>query len=110
MMSVDQIQFVRRLKFVNCLSIREIVKRTGVSRNTVRKILRSKKTEFCYERENSPKPALGNFYELIEQWLKEDLLVKKKYKRTARRIYEILCVDYGYKGSYESIARCIREV
>ena len=109
-MSVDQIQFVRRLKFVNCLSIREIVKRTGISRNTVRKILRSKKTEFSYERENSPKPALGNCYELIEQWLKEDLLVKKKYKRTAKRIYVILCQDYGYKGSYESIARCIREV
>ena len=51
MMSVDQIQQVRQLKYVNCLSIREIVKRTGISRNTVRKILRSEKTKFEYVRE-----------------------------------------------------------
>ena len=110
MMSVDQIQQVRQLKYVNCLSIREIAKRTGISRNTVRKILRSEKTKFEYVREKHSKPITGDYYTLIETWLSEDTKERKKHRRTAKRMYEVLCLEHNFKGSYESVAKCVREI
>jgi IS30 family transposase len=51
MKSVDTIARVRREHFIRHRSIREISRDLNVSRNTVRKILRSGATEFQYERE-----------------------------------------------------------
>jgi DNA-binding transcriptional regulator LsrR (DeoR family) len=51
MKSVDTIARVRREHFIRHRSIREISRELNVSRNTVRKILRSGVTEFQYERE-----------------------------------------------------------
>jgi DNA-binding transcriptional regulator LsrR (DeoR family) len=44
---------VRREYLVRGRSLREIARELHISRNTVRKILRSGETEFVYEREES---------------------------------------------------------
>ena len=49
MVSVDLIGRVRRAYFEQRLPIKEIVRTLSVSRATVRKIIRSHKTEFKYE-------------------------------------------------------------
>ena len=54
MKGVDTIARVRREHFVRHRSIREISRDLHLSRNTVRKILRSEATEFHYEREVQP--------------------------------------------------------
>ncbi len=41
-------------------------------------------------------------------WLKEDFTKRKKNRRTAKRIFEILNNDFQYEGSYESIARFVK--
>jgi len=110
MVSVDEIQFVRKLALVKCVPIREIVRRTGLSRNTIRKILRSDKTKFEYKREVTHSPILGDYIETIEKWLTEDQQVGRKYRRSARRMYDILKQEHGYEGSYESVARHVREL
>jgi transposase len=107
MMSIKQISDVRKLQQAG-LPIKEITRRTGVSRNTVRKILRSKETKFIYQREPETRPAQDSVKETIKGWLKEDLLERRKYRRTAKRMYDILFCEYGYKGSYASIRRCVR--
>ena len=110
MVSVDEIQFVRKLALVKCVPIREIVRRTGLSRNTIRKILRSDKTKFEYKREVTHSPILGDYIETIEKWLTEDQQVGRKYRRSARRLCDILKQEHGYEGSYESVARQVREL
>jgi len=40
-------------------SVKKIVRELHVSRNTVRKILRSDETDFSYERERQPLPKTG---------------------------------------------------
>ena len=50
MKGVDTIARVRREYLVRGRSIREIARELHISRNTVRKILRSGETEFVYER------------------------------------------------------------
>ena len=54
MKRVDTIARVRR-----GWSVKKIVRELHVSRNTVRKILRTDETDFSYERERQPMPRIG---------------------------------------------------
>jgi len=55
MKSVDTIARVRRAFHVEGWSLKRISRELHVSRNTVRRILRSNETSFSYERERQPK-------------------------------------------------------
>jgi orotate phosphoribosyltransferase-like protein len=59
MKSVDSIARVRRAFHVEGWSLKRISRELHVSRNTVRRILRSNETSFSYERERQPKPRIG---------------------------------------------------
>ena len=59
MLVVETVARIRRDFFVKGKSIKEIVRDLGVSRNTVRKVLRSGETAFTYERSVQPLPKLG---------------------------------------------------
>lgn len=108
MTGVDKIKEVRHLKHVKSLPIKEIVRRTHLSRNTVRKILRSEQTKFSYQRDQWPQPVTGEIRQKLETWLREDLTQRPKYRRTAWRMHEILRYEHGYRGSYESVAKCVK--
>ena len=58
---MDMIARIRREFFVRGKAIKEIVRELHVSRNTVRKVLRSGETSFEYEREVQPRPKLGRW-------------------------------------------------
>jgi predicted transcriptional regulator len=59
MKGVDTIARVRREFFVRGRTIKEICRELHVSRNTVRKIIRSDETAFEYERSVQPQPKIG---------------------------------------------------
>ena len=59
MLVVETVARIRREFFVKGKSIKEIVRDLGVSRNTVRKVLRSGETAFVYDRRVQPLPKLG---------------------------------------------------
>ena len=109
MIRVDKIKEVRQLKYLNGFSIREISRRAYLSRNTVRKILRTNATKFTYQRQNNPQPVRGSIKETIEVWIAEDLQLRPKYRRTAIRMHELLRDAYGYSGSYETVLRCFHQ-
>ena len=67
MKGVDTIARVRREHFVRGKTIKEIVRDLHVSRNTVRKILRSGATAFEYERTVQPRPRLGPWRAELER-------------------------------------------
>ena len=50
---------IQREHLVKGKSIKELAHDLKISRNTVRKILRSGETSFSYEREVQPRPRLG---------------------------------------------------
>lgn len=110
MTKVDKIKEVRQLRYVGGLPIREIMRRMKLARNTVRRILRSNATEFTYQREETPQPVTGPIRDILSEWVKEDLGKKKKQRRTAARIYDILKSEHGYTGSYVGIAKCVQEL
>ncbi len=104
MKSVDTIARVRREHFIRHRSIREISRDLNVSRNTVRKILRSGATEFQYEREIQPLPTIGPWREQLDRLLMANEGKATRERLTLIRLFEELR-EAGFKGSYDAVRR-----
>ena len=65
-------------------SIGQIARDFNLSRNTVRKVLRSDATRFEYHRKVQPMPKMEGFTGWVVEQLELDLRQPKKYRRTAR--------------------------
>jgi DNA-binding transcriptional regulator LsrR (DeoR family) len=70
MLVVETIARIRREHFVKGKTIKEIARDLKVSRNTVRKVLRSGETSFEYERTVQPRPKLGRWTAELEASLR----------------------------------------
>lgn len=98
---------IRRMFFVQKLTIAEIVRKTSISRNTVRRIIRADKAGRFYQRESQPRPVLGPFQELLEKWLHADHRLSRKERRSAQKYFTQL-KEAGYAGAYDSIQRFVK--
>jgi transposase len=104
MLVVETIARIRREHFVKGKTIREIARDLGVSRNTVRKVLRSGETASEYERTVQPRPKLGQWTAELETLLEGHAAKPARGQLTLIRIYEELR-DRGYHGSYDAVRR-----
>jgi transposase len=104
MRSVDTIARVRRAFYVQGWSLKRISRELHVSRNTVRRILRSGETSFSYERERQPQPRIGPWQVQLDALLDGNDAKAKRERLTLIRIYEELR-GLGYEGSYDAIRR-----
>ena len=71
MIDVATLSVIRRWALREQLSIREISRRTGLSRNTIRKYLRADSVEPSYARRVSPS-KLDPFAAKLADWLKAE--------------------------------------
>ena len=88
-------------------SIRQTAKDFNISRNTVRKVLRSDQTRFEYHRRSVHRPKLGPFVEILGELLEHDRSLPVKERRTAQGLFEALQVQ-GYRGAYDSVRRFVK--
>jgi hypothetical protein len=72
MVGVDLIGEIRRAYFEQRRPIKEIVRTLAVSRATVRRVIRSQKTEFKYERGVQPAPKLGEWVAVLTEILEQE--------------------------------------
>lgn len=86
MLIVETIAKIRRYYFVEGRSIKEITRALRLSRNTVRKVIRSNATEHRYEREEQPRPQLGDYLETLTALLESDWGKPKRRRLTARKL------------------------
>ena len=108
MLIVETIAKIRRYHFIEGRSIKEICRLLRLSRNTVRKVIRSGATEHQYTREIQPKPRLGPYQERLSVLLEQDWQQPKKRRLTSRRLLELLQGE-GYEGGYDSIQRFVKQ-
>src|SRR3546814_19257312 len=97
---------IRRWHYRDHLSIREIVRRTGLSRNTIRKYLRSDTIEPQFKVPERPS-KLDPFVERLSAWLQREMARSRKQKRTVKQLHADL-VSLGYDGSYGRVAAFAR--
>ncbi|MCG5481673.1 MAG: IS21 family transposase [Ensifer alkalisoli] len=107
MKTVDTIARVRRAFHVQGWSVKKISRDLHVSRNTVRKILRSDETSFSYERERQPLPRIGPWREHLDRFLIANEGKSSRERLTLIRIYEEVRA-LGYEGSYDAVRRYAR--
>ena len=109
MITMEMFGKIRRMYFRDKLSLHEITKRTGLSRNTIRKWLRDAKETAppTYRRREEP-GKLTAFHELLEQSLKVDAHRTKQNRRTAKDLFALIKQD-GYVGGYSRVTDFIRD-
>src|SRR5918993_1462032 len=107
MKGVDTIARIRREFFIRGRSIKEIVRDLHVSRNTVRKVLRSGATALTYEREVQPLPKLGPWRTDLDRLLLTNAGKPPRERLTLMRIFEALRGE-GYQGGYDAVRRYAR--
>src|SRR3979411_1022087 len=95
---------IRREHLIKGKSIKEIARDLKISRNTVRKVLRSGETSFAYEREVQPRPKLGQWTEDLERRLTANDRLSRRERLGLIRIFEDLRVA-GYQGGYDAVRR-----
>jgi transposase len=104
MLVVETIGRIRREHCVKGKSIKEIARELKVSRNTVRKVLRSGATSFEYMRVVQPRPKLGAWHGDLDRMLSDNEARPAREQLTLIRVFEELR-GLGYEGSYDAVRR-----
>jgi transposase len=107
MLVLETIARIRREHFIKGKTIKEIARDLRVSRNTVRKVLRSGETSFEYERDVQPRPKLGRLTEVLDALLAGNAAKPAREQLTLIRVFEELR-ERGYDGGYDAVRRYAR--
>ncbi len=104
MIPIDTLGKIRRLRFSDGLSISEIVRRTGLSRNAVKSWLKAGEgTVPKYRRHES---MTGLYRDRLLQWLEADARRAQRDRRTALALYGQL-QQLGFTGSSTRVYRIL---
>ncbi len=104
MLAVETIAKIRRAYFQDKKPIKQIRRELHVSRNTVRRVIRSVATEFSYERSVQPQPKIGPWKDELDRMLAENARKPKRDRLTRIRVFEELQA-LGYEGGYDAVRR-----
>ena len=109
MYTVDLYRRVRLACHVEGLSQRQASDRFGIARETVKKMLLHSEPPGYRRREPPRRPKLDPFTDIIDRILEEDRTSHRKQRHTAKRIFDRLCAEHGFEGSYTIVKDYVRE-
>jgi transposase len=98
---------IRRMYFRDQTSLREISRRTGLSRNTVRAWLRQKEAVEPRYPSRQGVSVLDPYQEQLVTWLRADSRRPKRERRCVTALFQQLRAQ-GYPGSYSRVAAFAR--
>ena len=107
MIDVAILSVIRRWHLRDQMPIREIARRTGLSRNTVKKYLAGNIVEPHYPKRRSPS-KLDTFAIKLTHWLKIEASRSRKQRRNLKQLHADLVV-LGYTGSYDRVTAFARQ-
>ena len=108
MLIVETIRKIRLSVLRDNKSLRKTAQDLNLSKNTVKKVIRSKKTEFKYQRFKQPRPKLGAFTDYLDVELLHDSKLPKRQRRTYLKLFQEL-QKQGYNGGYDSVRRYAKQ-
>jgi transposase len=98
---------IRRMFYRDKLSLSEIARRTSLSRNTIKKWLRTPEgVEPKYRRQRN-EHKLAPYVERLTKALEVDAHRPKRERRTALRLWKDICAE-GFTGSYSRVTAFVR--
>ncbi|NGP46021.1 IS21 family transposase [Bacillaceae bacterium SIJ1] len=104
MLAMAEIDYIRLETNVKGRAYASVAKQINRDERTVKKY--SEKEDFSPD--NRPKQSrkakvMDPVKPVIDQWLREDLKKKKKFRRTAKRIFDLLVSNHHFVGSDRSV-------
>lgn len=106
---MESIRKIRQAYHRDKKPIRQIAREFRLSKNTVKKIIRSDVTEQLYQRTEQPRPKLGSFAERLRQLVAEDSIKPLRHRRSAQLLFEALQRE-GFTGGYDSVRRYLQKL
>jgi transposase len=100
---VDHRQQIRQDYCSDGTSIRRIAREGHFDRRTITKALRDTGPPRYTLREPWARPVLAPFVAHIDRWLKNNLAHPPKQRHTARRIFERLVAERGFRGGESTV-------
>jgi len=91
------------------MSARGAARYFGISRDSVKKIMSFSVPPGYRRTAPIKRPKLDGFTGIIEQWLREDVGCPRKQRHTARRIFERLRAERGFKGGATIVKDYVRD-
>jgi len=107
MLVVETIARIRRDHLVKGVPIKKLARDLGVSKNTIRKVVRGDATAHTYERKIQPMPKLGLWVGELERRLEDNEKKRRRDRLSLLQIYEDLAA-LGYEGGYDAVRRYAR--
>lgn len=98
---------IRRWHLRDKVPIREIARRTSLSKNTIKKYLRNETLEPVYPARSVTSRKIDPYTSQLAVWLKADAGKPRKERRDARALYEALKLQ-GFAGDYSRVTAFIR--
>ncbi len=113
MLGMTKINDIRNMYESQGLSLNQIVKETGHCFETVKKYAHMEDFSVTFETtrgiERVKYPVLEDFIPVINQWLEDDMKVKRKQRHTAVRIFHRLRDEHSFTGGYSSVRDYVRK-
>jgi transposase len=108
MLAMPEVNYIKHLRENEDLTINEIAKKTGRNWRTIKKYADGETPV-----ETITFPRRGMMYEegygeIVDYWLEEDMKLKRKERRTNKKIFEDLRDEHSFKGSYRTVCEYIQ--
>ena len=100
---------VRRAVQVGGMSVRQAAREFGLSRQTIRKMLAYSLPPGYQRKKPVLRPMLGPWLGIIDQILDDDQSQPRKQRHTAKRIWERLKAEHGFRGGYTVVKDYVRQ-
>jgi transposase len=99
---------IRRRVLCEKLSLRQACREYHLNFRTLAKIVHRSEPTPYRQPPSRPKPILGPFLDVIHQFLRDDHNAPPKQRHTARRIFERLRDECGYRGCSSIVRDAVR--
>jgi len=108
-LKVDQKEQIRRAFFIEGKSIRQIARERHHDRRTVRAAIRDASPSRYKLTNSRPRPVLGPYVAIIDEWLARDKFSPPKQHHTSRRIYHRLVEEHSFSGGESTVRDYVRK-
>jgi len=99
---------IRRRVLTDQTSKRAICREYNIHWDTLRKILQHEEPPGYRRKRPRPTPVLGPFRSIIHEILQQDRKAPPKQRHTAKRIFDRLREEHGYRGGYTIVKDAVR--
>lgn len=111
MIAMPEINYIKHLRENEDLTITEISRKLGCNWRTAKKYADSS----SQLEDGGVKKSKGMMYEevygeIIDCWLEEDSKLKRKQRRTAKKMFEQLRAEHQFKGSYRTVCTYVEKM